>query len=302
MDFKELANRARLGKRKRLVVVGAHETKLLKAVERARVEGIAEGILLGDRRKIEEIAARENIQLDGHAVENIPTLVACAKRAMELVGRGEVDALMKGIITTQELMHVALKSGLRHQGRLLTHVAAFEHPRIGEGRLLMLSDAGLVPYPTLEKRVEIIKNSVNAMGSIGVAEPKVAILSSTEDVDANIPVSLDAVKLKEMNQPGGALEGFGVIDGPLDFFSAIDKDMAALKGIEGPVAGRADILHSPDVVAGNLLSKAIIYFAEGILTGGCVVGGTIPLILLSRASSADDKFCSILLGLSCSQF
>lgn len=299
MGFKQMAEKARLGRKKRLVVVGAHEAKLLHAVDRARSEGIAESVLLGDARKIRAIAEKEQICLTEHRLEDIPILVDCAERAMELVRAREVDAMMKGIITTQELMHVALRAGLRRPGHLLTHVAVFEHARLGKGRLMMLSDAGLVPYPTFEQRIEIIKNSVLAMRVLGVKQPKVAVLSATEEVDPNIPVSLDAAKLTEMNQPGGELEDYGIIDGPVDFFSALDKDMANLKGIGGPVVGDVDILHCPDVVAGNLLSKAIIYFAEGTLTGGCVVGGTIPVILLSRASSSDDKFCSILLGLSC---
>jgi phosphate acetyltransferase len=103
-----------------------------------------------------------------------------------------------------------------------------------------------------------------------------------------------------MNRPGGELDGYGVIDGPFDLFSAVDVDLAAMKGLGGPVAGRADVLHCPDVVAGNLMSKAVIYFAPESRTGGCVVGGTVPVILLSRASSADDKYLSILVGLTCS--
>jgi phosphotransacetylase len=119
------------------------------------------------------------------------------------------------------------------------------------------------------------------------------------DVEEKIPVSVDAARLKAENRPGGALEGLGVVDGPLDLLAALDPEAARVKGFGGEVAGRADVLICPDVVAGNLMGKALIFFAPGNRAGGCVVGGTVPVILLSRASSADDKYCSIVLGLSC---
>ncbi|MCP4680047.1 MAG: phosphate butyryltransferase [Deltaproteobacteria bacterium] len=299
MGFEELASKTKKSKTRRLVVVGAHETTLLEAVVRAVKDGIAVPVLLGDSNEITRIADAEGIDLKGCDVEDIPDARDAAEAAMEMVRAGTVEAVMKGKITTADLMRVALNGGLRRENRLVNHVTVFEHPRLGAGKLMMLTDAGLITFPTLEQRVGIINNGVEVMRRLGVPEPRVAVLSLTEEVDEKVPSSVHAAKLKAMNIPGGELEGAGIIDGPFDLFAAVDTENAKTKGIESDVAGRADILHCPNAVAGNLFSKGIIYFAEQSRTGGCVVGGTVPVILLSRASSADDKYCSILLGLSC---
>ncbi len=298
VGFDQLIERARRTGPQKLVVAGAHERNVLMAVHQACEDGIAEPILIGDRPAIERIAGAEGIDLEPYTVQHTTSERETALAAVQWVERGRVGALMKGTLSTPALMHVILNHGLRTEGRLLSHIAVHEHPRLG--RLVLASDCGIVPYPTLEQRVQIIQNAVEAMRAIGVAEPRVALMSSSEEIDDKIPCSLDAVKLKEMARPGGPLHGYGQIDGPFDFFSAVDEEAAEIKGLGGLVAGRADILHSPDVVAGNLMSKAMMYFAGGIRAGGCVVGGTLPIVLLSRASPAPDKYNSILLGLICS--
>ncbi len=297
MNFEELSVRAKARDPRKLVVIGAHEGNILKGVVRAAQDGIASPVLLGDQTEIEKIADQEKLDLTGHEIRNIPDLNEAALAAMEMVRAGEVGALMKGKISTPDMMRIGFKNGLKREGRAITHLAAFDSERLG--RMVMVSDSGIIPYPTLEQRVQIIKNAVESMRSLDVENPKVAVLAATEEVSEKIPVSLDAVKLKEMNAPGGELDGWGVIDGPMDFFAAVDPEAAKVKGIRGEVAGHANVLHCPDVVAGNLMGKSAIFFAGNIRTGGCVVGGTVPIVLLSRASSADDKYCSILLGLSC---
>jgi len=297
MRFEDLERAVKTRAPRSLVVIGAHEENVLRGVARAAAEGIARPVLVGDRAQIERIAAREGIDLHDCAIEDVPDLDGAAMAAMEMVRAGEVGALMKGKITTPNMMHIGLKNGLRREGRVLSHLAAFDSPRLG--RLLIVTDSGIIPYPNLEQRVQIIRNAVEAMRSLGTPDPLVAVLAATEDVSERIPISMDAARLKEMNAPGGELEGCGVIDGPMDFFAAVDPEAAKVKGIGGEVAGRADILHCPDVVSGNLMGKAATFFPGEIRTGGCVVGGAVPIVLLSRASSADDKYCSILLALSC---
>jgi phosphate butyryltransferase len=298
MRFDDMAARARARESRKLVVVGAHESNILKGVARAAADGIASPVLLGDRSEIEKIATSQDIDLTGHEILDIADTTKAALASMEMVRAGEVSALMKGVIPTPDFMRIGFKNGLKREGKIISHLAAFDHEKAG--RLLMVSDSGIVPFPTLEQRVQIIRNAVEAMRALDVPEPKVAVLAATEEVSDKIPISREAVALKEMNSDGGDLAGFGIVDGPLDFFAAIDPEAAAVKGIGGEVAGRADILHCPDVVAGNLMGKSMIYFSRSMRTGGCVVGGAAPIVLLSRASSADDKYCSILLGLSCS--
>jgi phosphate butyryltransferase len=295
MTFAELETRARQGPPKKLVVVAAHDENVLIAAARASRAGIADLLLLGDHEKIREIAAEQNLDLPPDTIEHVPDPQAAALAALALVRDGRAGAIMKGKISTPDLMRLGLRNGLRKEGGLLSHIAVFEHPRYQ--RLIAMSDGGLIPCPTFEQRIGIIKNAVEAMRRMGDAEPKVACLSSTEEVEEKIPCSVEAKKLTELNRPGGALAGCGVIDGPMDLGAALDPHTAAVKGKAGPVAGRATILHVPDVVAGNLLGKAIMYFSDARM-GGCIVGGTVPVVLLSRASTAEEKYASILLSLA----
>lgn len=299
MTFDDLAARIRAAGPRTLVVAGAGEEAVLTAVARAAADGIARPILAGDAAAIERLARSLGVELGDWAVEDARTPEETALAATRAVAEGRADALMKGGLSTPELMHAALKGGLRRPSGLLSHVTLFEHPLFR--RMLLMTDGGLVPFPTLEQRVEIIRNAVGALRRLGVAEPRIAGLSSTEVPDEKIPSSLEMAALKAVFAPGGALHGFGEFDGPLDLFSALDAHAAKLKGLGGPVVGRADILHCPDVVSGNLMGKAILLFAEGMRSGGCVLGGTVPIVLLSRASTPDDKYCSILAGLSCKE-
>jgi phosphate butyryltransferase len=299
MTFDELAAGIRARGPKRLVVVGAEEEAVLAGVARASEEGIARPVLVGDRPEIERLARLHGIDVDRWAIEHVEGPEEAVLSAMHMVRDGAVDALMKGRLSTPELMRVGLKHGLKRPGRLLTHIALFEHPLFG--RLLLMTDGGVVPFPTLAQRVEIIRNAVTALRRLGVAEPKTAGLSSTEVPDEKIPSSIQMAELKAMFAPGRELDGYGEFDGPMDLFSALDGRAAEIKGLGGPVVGRADILHCPDVVAGNMMGKAMLLFAEGMRTGGCVLGGAVPIVLLSRASTPDDKYCSILAGLSCGE-
>jgi phosphate butyryltransferase len=297
MGFNDLAARIRGRGPRTIAVVAAADEAVLTAVARAAEEGIARPVLVGDRREVERVAREHGVDIGGFEIEGARHPEEAALTAMRLVREGRADALMKGGLSTPDLMRAALKSGLKRPGRLLSHLTLFEHPRFD--RLLAMTDGGLVPFPTLAQRIEIVKNAVEALGRLGVARPKIAGLSSTEVPDEKIPSSIEMARLKAMSAPGGELEGLCDLDGPMDLLGALDPRAAEIKGLAGPVAGRADVLLCPDVVAGNLMAKAMIFFAVGMRTGGCVVGGAVPIVLLSRASSSDDKYCSIVAGLSC---
>ncbi len=298
MSYDALVKELRKKPGRGLAVVAADEENVLEAVAMATRESIAEPLLFGDERAIKDMAEKASIDLHGMKTVDISDPGEAALAAMSLVREGKVSALMKGKISTPDLMRTGLKNGLRREGRLLTHIVGYEHPRVDH--MFLLTDSGVVTFPSLEQRVEIIRNGVEAMRCLGVSQPLVAALSSTEKPDKNIPDSLGAAELKEMNKESGPLEGCGIVDGPMDLLSAVDPETAQIKGIGGPVAGRADILHCPDVVSGNMMGKAIAFFSEKVRLGGCVVGGVVPVILLSRASPADNKYCSLILGLACS--
>jgi len=297
MGFDELAAGIRARGPRTIIVVAAEEEAVLAGVARAAEEGIARPLLVGDGLAIERLARLHGIDIRGFPIEDASGPEAMVLAAMRAIREGRADALMKGRLSTPDLMRVGLKHGLRRDGRLLSHIALFEHPRFA--RLILMTDGGLVPFPTLAQRVEIIKNAVDALRRLGVSSPKIAGLSSTEVADEKIPSSMEMSQLKSMFAPGGALNGYGEFDGPLDLFGALDARAAGIKGLGGPVVGRADILHCPDVVAGNMMGKALLLFAEGMRTGGCVLGGAVPIVLLSRASTPDDKYCSIVAALAC---
>jgi phosphotransacetylase len=297
MGFEELAQKIRGRGPRALVVVEPDEASVLEAVARAVEAGIARPVLVGDAAAIARCAEERGVDIGGWTIVDARGPQDAALAAMRLVREGRADALMKGRISTPDLLRTGLRSGLKAEGRLLSHVTLFDHPRFD--RLLVMTDGAVVPFPTLAQRVQILRNAVETMRALGVASPRIAGLSSTEVPDEKIPSSIDMARLGEMFAAGGALEGCGEFAGPIDLFGALIPHAAEVKGITGPVAGRADILHCPDVVAGNLMGKALLLFAEGMHSGGCVVGGAVPIVLLSRASPADDKYCSIVAALSC---
>jgi phosphate butyryltransferase len=199
---------------------------------------------------------------------------------------------MKGRIDTATFLRAALdrEIGLR-AGRLFSHVGAFD---INLGRLLLISDAGVNIAPNLEQKADIIRNAVFVAHKLGVEEPKVAVLASNEIVNPKMPANVEAAALAKMADRG-QIEG-ALVDGPLALDNAISFRAAQMKGIVSSVAGRADILISPDIEAGNLLAKALVYFASSSM-GGVVVGAKAPLILPSRSATYEDKLNSIALGI-----
>jgi len=211
---------------------------------------------------------------------------------MELVRQGQAQVAMKGCIETGDFLRAALdrETGLR-TGRLLSHVGVFEIP--GFDRLIFVTDAGVVVAPDITQKIEIVQNAIEVAQALGIETPRVAILAATEMVNPKIPTTLDAANLSKMADRG-QIRG-GIIDGPLALDSAISQESSSIKGISSPVAGQADILVTPDVEAGNMLAKAITYFAKGRMAG-VVVGGQSPLIVASRSDPHETKLMSIALG------
>ena len=172
-------------------------------------------------------------------------------------------------------------------GRKLSHVAVFELAHYH--KLLYLTDAAINIAPTLEDKVQIIQNAVEALNRLGIAAPKTALLAAKEKVDEKMPVTMDWATIVDMHLPGA------VIDGPLALDNAVSKEACEIKGIDSPVGGDADLLVAPDIEAGNVLYKALVFLANA-RCGGVVLGAKRPIILTSRADSADSKLISIALS------
>ena len=295
MIFDTLLERVRRGPRRRMAVAGAGERAVLAAALRAADERIADPILIGDGREIERLARELGVSPDRLEIDHRASDALTAARTVERIREGDAAVVMKGRVHTATLMREGLRGGLRPPGAILTHVALYGGSRFR--RPLAVSDAALIPEPTFEQRLAIVRNAVFAMRRLGIAEPRVALLAASEEVDDKFPASVDAARLAAQNAPGGLLEGCGVVEGPMDLGAAVDAHTADVKGVRGRVAGRADVLIAPDLVSANLLGKAVIYFAEGRV-GGCVIGAARPIAMVSRASPPEDKLRSILFAVA----
>jgi len=292
LSFDELHAAARAGARRTVVVVGAQQSAVLQAAGQAQKLELAEVILIGDEPTIRGLARAEGIDLSAMEIIHEADLNAAARRAMRLVAEGRAHVAMKGKVDSATFLHVALDKELGLRGdRLLSHVALFEVKALG--RMLLVSDAGVVIAPTLEQKAEIIRNAVYVAHKLGIELPKVAVLASNEMVNPKMPANIEAAALAKMAERG-QING-AIVDGPLALDNAISSAAAQTKSIAGPVAGQADILIVPDIEAGNLMAKAIIYFG-GYMMAGVVVGAQVPLILPSRSDPPEAKLNSLALG------
>ena len=220
-----------------------------------------------------------------------PLVYDTAPAAVAAVRSGQADALMKGGVDTRDFMQAILdrERGLR-VGRLVSHVAVVE----AFGRLLLITDGGVVLNPTLEEKAAIILNAVAIARRLGIELPKVAVLAAVEKENPKMPETVDAAALSRVALPGC------VVQGPLAVDNAVSPEAARLKGIAGPVAGHADILLVPSVLAGNLFAKGIMYFSQ-CRFGGVVAGTSRPVMFLSRSDTAPTRLNTIALGVLLSE-
>ncbi|MBC7250556.1 MAG: bifunctional enoyl-CoA hydratase/phosphate acetyltransferase [Anaerolineae bacterium] len=290
--FEELMQAAKEKGPLTVAIASAHEQEILLAARDAEELGIADCVLVGDRQAINDIARESDIDVKRMMILDEPNPKKAAHRVMELVSLGHAQIAMKGKIETADFLRAALDKqyGIRGGG-LLSHVGVFEIP--GFDRLIFVSDAGVVVAPDMEQKVELVRNAIFVAQALGVEMPRVAILAATEMVHPKIPTTMDAANLAKMADRG-QIRG-GLVDGPLALDNAISVESATLKGIKSEVAGRADILITPDIEAGNLLAKAITYFAHGRMAG-IVVGGRAPLVVASRSDPHETKLVSMALG------
>jgi len=260
---------------------------LAGAVEAAEKKLITP-ILVGPVAKIREVAAQAKIDLGKLEIIDTPHSHASAAKAVELVREGKAELLMKGSLHTDELLGavVARETGLR-TARRLSHVFIMDVPTYH--KVLFVTDAAINIAPTLEEKVDICQNAIDLAMTLGIVQPKVAVIAAVETVTSKMPVTLDAAALCKMADRGqitGAL-----IDGPLAFDNAISIDAAKTKGIRSQVAGHPDILLAPDLEAGNILAKLLTFLANSD-SAGIVLGAKVPIILTSRADSVQSRIAS----------
>jgi phosphate butyryltransferase len=275
--------------RRKMAVAAAEDGSVLRAVSAAYQRGLVTPVLCGSEKKIKEIA--ENMQLDIAAFEiiNCETAREAVGAAISLVREDRCGILMKGHVKTADLLRAVLdkEKGLRN-GSILSHVSILDSPILK--RRFLLTDAAMVTYPDLGRKVELINNAVKAARGLGIQNPKVAVLAAVEVVNPDMPATLDAAALTAMNRRG-QLAGC-VVDGPLAMDLALSEEAARHKNVASEAAGRADILLVPNIDAGNMALKAFIYGGK-CLFGGLVMGARVPVLANSRSDSAESRLFSI---------
>lgn len=275
---------------RKVAVAAAQDKPVLEAVFAALAQGIAIPMLVGDEAKIRALASEIGMALSNITVINEPEPAKAALRASRLVRDGQADFLMKGLLQTADLLKAVLdkENGLR-SGTMLSHVTIIA--AASYGRLLFLTDAAMVMYPDLRQKAELIQNAVTVALAMGVVIPKVAGIAAVEVVNPDMPPTLDAALLTQMNRRGQIRDC--LVDGPLQLDTAISVEAAQHKGIKGSeVAGHADILLAPNIEVGNAIYKTVNQMTSCQI-GGLIVGASAPIILTSRADSARTKLLSI---------
>ena len=263
------------------------ESSLKGAVEAAEL-GILQPILVGPRARIEAVAAQFQLNISGYEIVDAPHSHAAADLAVQLVREGKAELLMKGSLHTDELMGAVVRTGtgLRTERRI-SHAFIMDVPNLD--RPLIVTDAAINIFPTLEDKVHIVQNAIDLVRALGLDQPKVAILSAMETVNPKVQSTVEAAalcKMADRKQITG-----GILDGPLALDNAINLAAARIKKIDSPVAGLADILVVPDLEAGNMLAKSLSFLAEAD-AAGIVLGARVPIILTSRADSVTTRLAS----------
>ena len=291
-NFAQLLEAAQERAPKRVAIVGAGQRQTLHAARMARSMGLAHCILLDDPTRLEAIAQEEGIDLTGMKIIAERDMIQAAYRAVEMIHAEQADLVMNGRALPVELMKAALDGakGLRI-GKVISDVSIFELPDLD--RLILISDVAIVVSPNLAQKVAIVQNAIDTAIELGIEKPKVAILAATEMVNPEMPANMDAANLSKMAERG-QIRG-GIVDGPLALDNAMSIKAAQMKGIKSQVAGCADILITPDVESGNILAKALAYFAKGHMAG-VVVGAKCPIVMPSRSDPPQQKMLSLALG------
>jgi phosphate acetyltransferase len=272
------------------VVHPCDKESLSGALDSARY-GLIIPVLIGPELRIRHVAEENGFDLRGFEIIHVAHSHEAAERGAALAASGDVEVIMKGSLHTDELIVAVLKQPALRTGRRMSHVFRFDVPLYPKP--LLITDAALNIHPTLKEKVDIIQNAIDFARILGVAVPKVAILSAVETVNPDIPSTLDAAALCKMAERG-QIKG-GILDGPLAFDNAISRNAANIKGIVSAVSGDADIMAVPDLESGNMLAKQLEYLA-GASGSGLVLGARVPIALTSRADGPMNRVASALLA------
>jgi phosphate butyryltransferase len=269
----------------------AHDRQIIDLVKQIYENDIAKVIMVGDEHKIRNLMKEMDFDASVEIVDCIDEQQAVLE-GVKLVREDKAQVLMKGMVNSATFLRAVLNGevGLR-QDRLLSHLAAFEIP--GERKIAYHSDGGMVPYPGVEEKKQIIINGLEALSKLGIENPKVAILAANETVNPKMPATVDAAKLIEMRKRGDI--PIGILEGPIAMDVAVRRTCADSKKISSRISGDTDLFIMPDIDAGNLVGKTLIHYAKAKMAG-VILGATNPIVMTSRAETTEGKLNSIALA------
>ena len=293
-SFEDIINSlSRMSRKKVVAVAAAQDHEVLECAVEARKKGLADFILTGDAARIKEILAGLGSPDGDWEIIDEPDENAAAKIAARLVAEGRADVPMKGLLHTAAFLRQVFNKelGLVAEGALVSEITVTEFP--WEKRLILVTDCAINVAPDYAAKLKIAANAISLAQKLGIGEPRLAVVAAVETVNPAMPETIDAAMISKAAQRG-QLKG-AVVDGPLALDNALSMEAARTKGIDGPVAGRADILLMPDLAAGNVLDKALRYFGR-LKTGGAIMGAKVPLIVTSRSDSAENKLHAVALS------
>lgn len=297
MTFERLLNELKKeAKMKIMAIAGADVIDTLKASRLAKDMKIGDSILIGDEVKIKRMAKEENIDISDFKIVNLIDHTEISRYAVKLVHDGEADMYVKGSIETRDVLKAIFDNeiGLKTSD-LISLVGVFEI----DGKMKYLTDSSIVPYPTLENKVQLINNAVKFAESTGLKNPKVAVVTAISAANPRMPETLEAEKLTEMNINGEIKDC--IVDGPLSMDVAISPESAKVKNTNRRINGDADIILFPDVHAANIAYKILTHLTD-IKSGNIIIGTREPVILSSRSDTVEVKINSIILGFTYDKF
>ena len=291
-NLEELKTIARELPSKRVAVVRADEVETMGAIGTAVKDSMVEAVLIGPEKGIRDAAEKADFDLNGIEIIHAEDDKTASIKGVEIVRSGKADVIMKGLVASSTFLRAILdrERGLRAPG-VMSHVAAFDVP--GYDKLLIVTDAAMNIAPDFDQKIGLMKNAITVAHALGIDHPKSTYICAKEVPYDKMPCTIEAARMQELADAGE----FGdiIFDGPLALDLAVSSEACRIKKIESPVGGDADILLLPDIEAANVLYKALIFISGGEL-GAVIMGATNPVVLTSRADSAESKLCSIVLS------
>ncbi len=276
----------------KVVVAAGNDLAALEAIQDAKQMKLADGLLVGKKDAILKTLDELNIERNEFEIIEAEEESEICRRTVQAIHDGEAEIILKGKVKTATLLKAVMDAehGLR-TGRLISDAFVFEWPdRPEPNKLMIITDGGFNLAPDLNQKIQILENAVQVMHALGNSNPKVAVVSAMETVNPSLQSTIDAAVLSKMNERG-QIKGC-VVDGPLALDNAISLESARQKGIQSPVAGKADILLFPNIESANLTAKSTTYFANSRLAHA-TMGARAPVLIPSRSDTADAKLLTL---------